>query len=221
MSWSDLSDWWLTEIADDPTYETVVTPLLLDILNPVAGASYVDLGSGEGRLMGEMLSTGAVVLGVELSESLAKMTPARAVVAELPQIPLRTDSFAGAFAVLVLEHLQDHACFFSETARVVRSEGVLALVINHPIWTAPDSTPITDTDGELLWRPGEYFSTGKTEIPAGNGTVTFHHRTMASLLNSAAEAGWSLEHMIERPHHELEDQAGVPRLLACRWRLLL
>jgi hypothetical protein len=98
---------------------------------------------------------------------------------------------------------------------------VLALVINHPIWTAPDSTPITDTDGELLWRPGEYFSTGKTEIPAGNGTVTFHHRTMASLLNSAAEAGWSLERVIERPHHEFEDQAGVPRLLACRWRLLL
>jgi len=221
MSWSDFSDWWLGEIADDPTYKTVVTPLLLDILNPVAGASYVDLGSGEGNVMREVQSTGAVVLGVEVSESLAMLTPGRTVVAELPQIPMGTDSLDGAFAVLVLEHLLDHVSFFTETARVVRSEGVLALVVNHPIWTAPDSTPITDTDGEVLWRPGKYFSTGKTEVPAGEVTVTFHHRPMASLLNVAAEAGWSLEQMIETPpNHELEGQAGIPRLLACRWRLL-
>ena len=94
------------------------------------------------------------------------------------------------------------------------------MVINHPMWTAPDSTPITDADGEVLWRPGEYFSPNSTDVPTGQGIVTFHHRTMASFLNKAAEAGWSLEHMIERPHHELEDQGGVPRLLACRWRLL-
>jgi len=43
---------------------------------------------------------------------------------------------------------------------------------------------------------------------------------MASLLNAAADAGWSLEEMVEQPHHNYEDQTGIPRLLACRWRLL-
>jgi hypothetical protein len=43
---------------------------------------------------------------------------------------------------------------------------------------------------------------------------------MADLLNAASAAGWSLEEMVEKPHHDLADQPGIPRLLACRWRLL-
>jgi hypothetical protein len=124
----------------------------------------------------------------------------------------------------VIEHLPDHQAFFSETARVVRSGGVLAVVANHPVWTAPESSPISDGDGEALWRPGDYFSADSTEVTAettaGEGIVTFYHRSMGALLNAAADAGWSLDHMIEQPHHELEDQVGIPRLLACRWRLL-
>jgi hypothetical protein len=92
--------------------------------------------------------------------------------------------------------------------------------MNHPVWTAPGSTPITDIDGETLWRPGAYFSPGKTTEPAGEHRVVFHHRTTAELVNSAADAGWSLERMLEAPHHDLTGQEGIPRLLACRWRLL-
>jgi hypothetical protein len=98
---------------------------------------------------------------------------------------------------------------------------VFGLVINHPTWTAPGSTPITDDDGEVLWRSGDYFGQGgHTDEPAGDRKVTFYHRTTAQLLNDAAEAGWSLEKMIEVPHHEFEDQSGIPRLMACRWQLL-
>jgi hypothetical protein len=40
---------------------------------------------------------------------------------------------------------------------------------------------------------------------------------MAMLLNAAADVDWHLEQMIEQPHHEFEEQAGIARLLACRW----
>ncbi len=220
MSWADLSDWWLGEIGDDPTYEVVVTPLLMEILDPVEGATYLDLGSGEGRVMRAIESSGASVFGVELSETLARESRSPSIAAQLQEIPVRNGSVDGAYAVLVVEHLEEHMAFFSETARVVRPGGVFAVVANHPVWTAPDSTPITDSDGEILWRPGEYFSNGTTEVTADEGIVTFYHRSMSVLLNAAADAGWSLEHMIEQPHHEFDDQVGIPRLLACRWRLL-
>ena len=219
MSWAELSDWWLGEIGTDPAYETLVTPLLMEVLDPIKGATYLDLGSGEGRVMRAVAASGANVLGVELSETLARESGSPSIVAQLPEIPVRKGSVDGAYAVLVVEHLADHRGFFSETARMVTSGGVLAVVANHPIWTAPDSSPITDTDGENLWRPGEYFSNGTTEVTAGEGIVTFYHRSMSVLLNAAADAGWSLEQMIERPHHEFDDQIGIPRLLACRWRL--
>ena len=220
MSWSDLSDWWLGEIGADPAYETVVTPLLLEILGPDEGMTYLDLGSGEGRSVRAVAVSGACVHGVELNEALARESDSPSIIARLPGIPVRNNSVDGVYAVLVLEHLADHHAFFSETARVVRPEGVLAVVANHPVWTAPESSPITDTDGEILWRPGEYFSAGSTKANAGEGTVKFYHRSMGALLNAAADAGWSLEHMIEQPHHGFDDQVGIPRLLACRWRLL-
>ncbi|MGH8913332.1 MAG: hypothetical protein ACRDZM_02310, partial [Acidimicrobiia bacterium] len=64
------------------------------------------------------------------------------------------------------------------------------------------------------------FSTGTVEEAAGEGRIVFHHRTTAELLNAAADAGWSLQHMVEAPHHELEDQGGISRLMAIRWSLL-
>ena len=220
MSWSDLAHWWLEEVSDDSAYESVVTPLLLDALRPGPSERYLDLGCGEGRVMRAVAESGAAVYGLDVSEQLASRADAPTIVARLPGIPIKPNSLDGAYAVLVLEHLADHDSFFAEVARIVRSKGVLALVINHPMWTAPNSTPINDADGEVLWRPGDYFSPGSSDVMAGEGTVTFHHRHMASLLNAAAASGWSLRYMVEQPHPELEDQVGIPRLLACRWRLL-
>lgn len=220
MSWSALTSWWLDELAGDRAYETVVTPLLLEVLEPGPKKTYVDLGSGEGRLLRAVEALGATCFGVEINEDLARRSGVRSAVAELPSIPIKTRSVDGAMAVLVLEHLPYHRPFFAEAARIARPGATLAVVANHPIWTAPESTPISDADGEILWRPGEYFSNGKSEVPAGDETVTFHHRTLSSLLNAAADAGWSLERLVEQPHHEFRDQSGIPRLLGCRWSLL-
>lgn len=200
-----------------------MTPLLLDVATFEPGRTYLDLGCGDGRVMRVVASRKAFPIGIELSPALARIARHHGpvVVAELPSLAfLKTSSVDGAYCVLVLEHLSDEEAFFSEMARVVRPGGALALVINHPVWTAPDSTPITDTDGEVLWRPGGYFNRGESSVPAGNDIVAFQHRSMADLMNAASASGWSLAAMIEEPHHDLGDQPGIPRLLACRWQLL-
>lgn len=217
VSWSGQSEWWLDELAGDPSYESVVTPLLFEVLQPLQGLRYLDIGCGEGRVMRSLDALGVSADGLDLSYELA-VRAGRAFVGELPSIAVRDHSYDGVYCVLTFEHVVDHQTFFEETLRVVKWGGVLALVVNHPVWTAPDATPITDQFGEVLWRPGEYFSSGSTEMPAGDGSVVFHHRSMAELLNAAARAGWTLESMAEQPHHEFEDQDGIPRLMAVRWR---
>lgn len=217
MSWPDLTDWWLSEVSTDRAYDEVVTPLLIEVLAPLEGHRYLDVGCGEGRVMRAVTDLGAKAEGVDINFDLAARA-GTAVVADLLAMPFRDSSYDGVYSVLTLEHVADHGTFFAEVARVTRFGGVLAVVVNHPVWTAPESTPVSDSDGEVLWRPGDYFSNGSSQIPAGDETVTFHHRSMGDLLTTAAAAGWSLQRMIERPHHEFEDQAGIPRLLACRWR---
>ena len=223
MSWSDLSNWWVTEIEDDPAYEAVVNPMLLDVLRPETGLTYLDLGCGEGRVMRALKESGAAAHGVDLTPALARRAAdsGPVVIGRLPDLGfLRDDSYDGAFCVLALEHIEDEGRFFAEAARTVRPRGVFALVTNHPFRTAPGATPISDSDGETLWRPGEYFSSGTTLEPAGEAQMLFHHRNTARILEAAAAAGWYLERFVEAPHHELDDQPGIPRLLACRWRLL-
>jgi SAM-dependent methyltransferase len=206
-----------------------VLPLALDLVAPESGRTYLDLGCGEGRLMSGLGRAGATAVGIDVAPDLVVRAAAFGEVhlAEVPPIPLASDSVDGVAVVLVLEHIRDEEEVMAEAARVTRPGGVLALVINHPVWTAPGSTPILDEAGEMLWRPGEYFSVGWSDEPAGVRTVRFHHRTMSRLLNSAAAAGWALEHMVEEGVTDtqiartsgLAGQEHIPRLLGVRWRL--
>lgn len=219
-TWSTQEGWWLQELASDAAYEQVVTPLLMEVLEPSPDHIYLDLGCGEGRVMRSLISLGASTYGLDINEKLVSRAGKYGVVADLRALPIRANSVDGIYMVLVLEHISDHRAVLAEAARLTKPGGVLALVANHPVWTAPNSTPITDAEGEVLWRPGDYFGAGISEIPVPEGTIVFNHRSMSELLNSAAAAGWSLQKMIERPHHDLEDQGGIPRLVACQWRLI-
>jgi SAM-dependent methyltransferase len=229
VEWSSLGDWWLDELAGDPAYEEEVLPLALALLDPRPGLTYLDVGCGEGRMMAAIGEQDATAIGVDVSAELVALAARYGEVhrAEVPPFPLETDTVDGVVMVLVLEHLRDEEAVFVEAARVVRPGGVMALVINHPVWTAPGSTPILDEGGEILWRPGEYFSVGWSDEPAGERTVRFHHRTMARLLNAAADGGWRLERMVEEgvaPAQVertpgLAGQEHLPRLLGARWRL--
>jgi len=228
VSWDLIDSWWLDELAGDPAYEEEVSPLLMTLLEPQPDRLYLDVGCGEGRLMSSVKAEGSRVVGCDLSELLLTQALKNGPVVKcvLPDLRwLRPSSLDGAYVGLVLEHLRDEKAFFRSVAEIVRSGGVLVVVINHPIWTAPKSSPIEDAGGEILWRPGTYFGRGSSKEPAGDNKVTFFHRTMADLLNGASAAGWDLHRMEERgisPEQvrripDLEGQEHIPRVLGLRW----
>jgi SAM-dependent methyltransferase len=228
VSWPDLSDWWRTELLGDPAYEADVTPLILDLLDASSGERILDVGCGEGRLMATLTSTGVLPVGVDISRDLLETAAhfGPTVRCVLPSLAaFRNSRFDGALVSLVLEHLEDEASLFEELGRVVRPGGRLALVVNHPVFTAPESAPIQEDD-EVLWRTGRYFDRGYTDERAGDRQIRFHHRTMAALLNAASTGGWDLVRMVEagatagqiERHSTLGQQRHIPRLLGAAWR---
>jgi len=230
VTWDEaVAGWWQSEVSADPAYAEVVIPLALDLIGPQPGEMWVDLGCGVGSVMRAVVGSGGSVVGCDSSASLARLASAAAptVMARLPDLSwLGAAAVAGAYAVLVLEHLPDLAPLWAGCARAVRPGGALVAVLNHPVMTSPGSAPVFDPqDGEILWRWGEYLSPGSTTERAGSGTVVFHHRPLGLLMEEAAEAGWALQRMVERPAGAvqssrdplLEGQRQVPRLLGLRW----
>jgi SAM-dependent methyltransferase len=224
--WQDLAGWWTEELASDAAYQEEVLPLLLGLLDPQTGRTYLDAGCGDGRVMRAVGAAGARAIGCDVNVELLQLARSEGPVigCRLPELEwIRSGSLDGAYASLVLEHLVDLETFFGGLAAAVRPQGPLALVVNHPLFTAPGSGPVVDpTDGEVFWRWGAYLDDGFTEEPAGEGLVTFHHRPLAALLNAAAGAGWALEHTVERAAPTTHDpllapQWHIPRLLGLRW----
>ena len=225
-NWDELAEWWSGEVENDPAYTADVHPILLELLPKDVGVA-MDLGCGEGQ---GMRLIGHDAFGCDLSRDLLARADAggRVVQARLPDMGwLRADSLDTAFSVYLLDLVEDDQQFFAEIARGVKLGGSLVIVMNHPAYTAPDSAPFADLEGEILWRWGAYFSRGSSTEPAGEAEVRFFHRPMADLLTAAAEVGWKLEEMIERglstetiariPGYE--GQEGIPRLLGVRWSL--
>ena len=229
MSWEDLGEWWIDELTSDPAYEDEIGPHLIDLLDPEPGLLYLDIGCGEGRMMDRVASVGARVIGCDHNSKLLQRAVSRRPVVRLllPDLGcLKKRAFDGALVGLVLEHLADEIGFFRQVARVIRRGGTLAVVINHPIWTAPQSSPIEQADGEVLWRPGKYFGRGYSDEPAGHMKVRFYHRTLSALLGAASDSGWDLRRITESgispaqlarfPQYAGQEQ--IPRLLGLSWR---
>jgi SAM-dependent methyltransferase len=223
--WDDLAEWWSQEVQDDPSYASDVHPILLELTSGSIGTA-MDLGCGEGQGMRLM---GAGIFGCDVSSVLLRRSASvgRVVRTRLPDLAwLRDGSLDLAFSVYLVDLIEDYQRFFAETARVSKRGGVLAIVINHPAFTAAGSGPMLDIDDEILWRWGSYFERGSSTEPAGDGVVEFFHRPMEALLTSAAEEGWALDRMIERGLSEetvarlpqYQGQEHIPRLLGVRWR---
>ena len=222
-----LAEWWADEATRDPAYRLEVLPLLLELLRPAPGERLLDVGCGDGRVMRAVAEAGSLVFGCDLSLGLLHAAAGPRVRARLPELSwLDADALDGAYAVLVLEHLEDPAPLFRGLASAIRPGGRLVVVANHPVVTSPGAGPFVDhDDGEVLWRWGPYLEEGSSDEPAGDGSVRFHHRPLGSLLTAAAEAGWSLQVLEERdvgPTRAADDpllavQAGIPRMAGMRW----
>ena len=222
--WESHAEWWLDEVTDDPIYQSDVLPMALEFIGPFSGIA-LDLGCGEGQVM---RSLSGRVVGTDISSRLLRKAAAGSAVVRgrLPDLGwMRPAVIDVAYAVLVVEHLPDLS-FFESAFRVVRSGGRLVVVVNHPAFTAADAGPIMDqSDGEFLWRWGDYFRPSRVPMPVTGGAVVFHHRPLGEILNAAAAAGWVLDRFVEtgfsaaaiaaRPGYRGQEQ--MPRLLGLRW----
>ena len=148
-AWERHADWWQKEFTDgvDAEYEEQILPLAVDLL--VGCRRVVDIGAGEGQVARRLVAcvgevVGAEPAGAQIGEAARRgggPVWARAAAAHLP---FRGDSFDGAVACLVFEHITEVDEAIREVARVLRPGGRFALFLNHPLLWTPNSGWIDD-----------------------------------------------------------------------------
>ncbi|HUS43529.1 MAG TPA: methyltransferase domain-containing protein [Ilumatobacteraceae bacterium] len=223
--WDDIAEWWIAATGDGPADSDEMLDVVRALIEPTSGRT-LDLGCGEGQAL-PLLGPGAI--GVDLSHRLLTraLEHAPAVRCRLPDLSwVRPGSIDQAVASGLLDLIADDREFFDQVASAVRTHGILVVVMNHPVVTAPDSEPLVDDAGRMIWHWGHYLQRGSLTQPAGHRTVELHHRPLGELLTTAAAAGWHLDRVIEAgaTTHTVTtsfDQRGqehLPSLLGVRWR---
>lgn len=204
--WENHAEWWQREFTAgvDPEYTEQILPIISEAM---AGLDLVlDIGTGEGQVARLLADDRTTVVGVDPVAAQIEQAQARGeapvyVRAPADTLPFPSDSFDGALACLVFEHIDQVDEAINEAARVVRSGGTFLLLLNHPLLQTPDSGWIDDQfidPPEQYWRIGPYLTESATIEQVQKGVfIRFIHRPLSRYVNALASASLSIERMIE------------------------
>ena len=223
-SWGGVADWYKESLQKDDTYQQkVILPNVLRLLDVKPGMSVLDIGCGEGFFSRAIAEKGANVLGVDISQELIMAAEDQTVpgsqysVASSEKIEIAPDdTFDAAIIVLALQNIKDLDGTFKEAARVLKPNGALVMILNHPAFRIPKSSSWVWDEGLKAFgrRVDRYMS--EQEIPidmhpgergAKSLTVSFH-RPMQVYVKALVKHGFAIAGMEEWISHKAS-QAGM------------
>lgn len=229
-SWDPLATWyngWMGEHGSEHHREVAV-PALMRLLRPQPDESILDVGCGQGVLVGPLVRAGARYTGVDASPRLLALArrhhrqegrfvlgDARAL-ARLPE--LEGKAFDAVVFLLSLQDMDPLERVLAEAARVLRRTGRLVLLLTHPAFRIPRQSGWGwDPGRKLVYRRVDRYLT-PLPVPLsplggkGAGTVTrSFHRPIGAYINALADAGLRVDRMEEIPAHTLHVEGSNAR----------
>lgn len=126
------------ESANEEHYPASIDPRILFVrrvlehLGDLNGGVAADMGSGKGRFarLVKDQNPGATVVALDIAETMLQRVPddIGKVAASMTQVPLRTASVDGAYAVESLEHAVDIEAAVAELCRIVKPGGKIVVI---------------------------------------------------------------------------------------------
>jgi len=165
-------------------------PALRALLPDMAGLAVLDLGCGFGWFCRWVREAGAgQVLGLDVSEKMLarahETTSDRAIVyrqADLETVDLPSAAFDLAYSALALHYIDNLAGLLATVHRALVPGGHFVFSAEHPLYTAQGPDYLDEGP-----RTSDWLAKG----------VVKQHRTLATMLNLLAGAGFSLRHVEE------------------------
>ncbi|MCD8141615.1 MAG: class I SAM-dependent methyltransferase [Planctomycetaceae bacterium] len=195
-------------------------PALEKLLPDMKGLRVLDLGCGYGWHCRYTADHGAAeVVGVDLSEKMLERARAdthqpqvRYVRSAIEDIDFPADSFDLALSSLAFHYVVLFDQAIGKVASCLRPGGKFVFSIEHPIFTAQGTQDwYRGPDGETLhWPVDHYFREDERSSVFLGATVTKHHKTMTSIVNTVLDHGFRLDRLVEpTPPERLADHPDM------------
>jgi ubiquinone/menaquinone biosynthesis C-methylase UbiE len=227
-SWNAVANWYDDLLlGGEGTYQKdLILPNLLRLMEIKRGEKILDLACGQGFFAREFAVAGGEVFGADSASELIKMAKENsrkeikfftAMADKLDFLP--NESVDKITIVLAIQNIENVGDVFKECRRVLKSDGKMFLVMNHPSFRIPKKSSWGFDEKEKIQyrRVGEYLSESSFEIkmkPSDpNSPITFSfHRPLQFYFKSLEKNGFATVRL-EEWNSKKESQNG-PRKLA-------
>jgi ubiquinone/menaquinone biosynthesis C-methylase UbiE len=150
-SWGGVAEWYDSHLANDTYHEKVIMPNLFRMMGEIERKDVLDLACGQGHVSRVMMKKGgARVTGVDISAELItyakikndeeKVNVAYFASPSHKLDMLKDESRDIIICVLAIQNIEKVADTFKECARVLRPNGKLYIVMNHPAFRIPQGS---------------------------------------------------------------------------------
>lgn len=237
-SWNKVATWYDELLKNDDSYQAkVILPNLLRVLNLKKGEDVYDLACGQGYFANVFAHLGANVVASDISKKLIETAkkdskPARPhegeggekvvfyiTPAHRAQF-LKENSIDTIVIVLAIQNIENVSEVFAECNRVLKNDGRIVIVLNHPAFRVPQGSDWYFENGIQSRIIYKYLSESKLSIDMTPGeknlkkkisTITFH-RSLQYYMKLLSKNGFVITRLEEWISHK---QSGIgPRQIA-------
>ena len=227
-SWNEVASWYDDLLKGDDSYQAkVILPNLLRVLGLKKGEKVFDLACGQGYFASVFAHTGADVVASDLSKNLietAKKNSKEKISfyispAHKAQF-LKDNTIDTIVVVLAIQNIENVGEVFAECKRVLKKDGRMVLVLNHPAFRIPQGSDWFFENGVQSRIVSQYLSPSKIYIDMTPGeknpkkkikTVSFH-RSLQDYMKLFSKNDFAITRLEEWISHK---QSGSgPRQLA-------
>ena len=220
--WGNVASWYDGHLRDDDTYHAkVILPNLTRLVALKPSESLLELGCGQGFVLEKFLKYSTNLTGVDIGAELIEIAKKNN-----PKITYMTasaddskilsgETFDVIMIVLALQNMKNLSAVVENVARLLKKDGRVYLVLNHPAFRIPQNSDwiFDDKKGVQARRVDRYMSEVEISIDMTPGKKTnkemtkSFHRPLQVYSKTFAKHGFAITKIEEWISHK-ESQKG-------------